>query len=73
MLHIIGRKDNTVKISGYRIDTKEIENLTSLGDIDQEIFKNFDYAFDGNGQTATKRSVESIRSIFKGFYCQLIA
>ena len=29
MLHIIGRKDNTVKISGYRIDTKEIENLTN--------------------------------------------
>ena len=29
MLHIIGRKDNTIKISGYRIDTKEIENLTN--------------------------------------------
>ena len=29
MLHIIGRKDNTVKISGYRIDAKEIENFTN--------------------------------------------
>ena len=25
-LHILGRKDSTVKISGYRVDLKEIEN-----------------------------------------------
>jgi acyl-coenzyme A synthetase/AMP-(fatty) acid ligase len=29
MLHIIGRKDNTIKVSGYRVDAKEIENLTN--------------------------------------------
>ena len=29
LLHIIGRKDNTIKISGYRVDVKEIENLTN--------------------------------------------
>ena len=28
-LHIIGRKDNTIKISGYRVDTLEIENLVN--------------------------------------------
>jgi|TARA_Y100000310_G_scaffold345474_1_gene465386 acyl-coenzyme A synthetase/AMP-(fatty) acid ligase len=28
-LHIVGRKDNTIKISGYRIDAKEIENYTN--------------------------------------------
>ena len=27
-LHIIGRTDNTAKISGYRVDLKEIENVT---------------------------------------------
>ena len=27
--YIIGRKDNTIKISGYRVDVKEIENLTN--------------------------------------------
>lgn len=29
-LHIVGRKDNTIKISGYRVDTKEIENMINL-------------------------------------------
>lgn len=29
-LHIIGRKDNTIKISGYRVDTLEVENLINL-------------------------------------------
>ena len=27
-LHIIGRSDTTIKISGYRVDLKEIENIT---------------------------------------------
>ena len=27
-LHIIGRTDTTIKISGYRVDLKEIENIT---------------------------------------------
>lgn len=27
-LHIIGRADTTIKISGYRVDLKEIENIT---------------------------------------------
>lgn len=29
-LHIVGRKDNTIKISGYRVDTLEVENLVNL-------------------------------------------
>ena len=29
-LHIIGRKDNTIKISGYRIDTLEIESFVNM-------------------------------------------
>lgn len=29
-LHIIGRKDNTIKISGYRVDTLEVENLVNM-------------------------------------------
>ena len=29
-LHIIGRKDNTIKISGFRIDVLEIENLINF-------------------------------------------
>ncbi len=29
-LHIIGRKDNTIKISGYRVDTLEVENLINM-------------------------------------------
>ena len=38
MLHIIGRKDNSIKISGYRIDTKEIENLTNqINKIDNSV------------------------------------
>ena len=28
-LHILGRKDNTIKISGYRVDTLEVENLVN--------------------------------------------
>ena len=28
-LHIIGRKDNTIKISGYRVDALEVENLVN--------------------------------------------
>lgn len=27
-LHIIGRSDSTIKISGYRVDLKEVENIT---------------------------------------------
>lgn len=29
-LHIIGRKDNTLKISGYRIDALEVENIVNM-------------------------------------------
>ena len=29
-LHIIGRKDNTIKISGFRVDTLEVENLVNI-------------------------------------------
>lgn len=29
-LHIIGRKDNTIKISGFRIDVLEVENLINF-------------------------------------------
>ena len=29
-LHIIGRKDNTIKISGYRIDTLEVESFVNM-------------------------------------------
>jgi acyl-coenzyme A synthetase/AMP-(fatty) acid ligase len=29
-LHIIGRKDNTIKISGFRVDSLEIENLVNM-------------------------------------------
>jgi len=29
-LHIIGRKDNTLKFSGYRIDTLEVENIVNM-------------------------------------------
>ena len=32
-LHIVGRKDNTIKISGYRVDTLEVE---------KQIISNFD-------------------------------
>ena len=30
LLHIIGRKDNTIKISGFRVDTLEVETLINL-------------------------------------------
>ena len=29
-LHIIGRKDNTIKISGFRVDSLEVENLVNM-------------------------------------------
>ena len=29
-LHIIGRKDSTLKISGYRVDALEVENIVNL-------------------------------------------
>ena len=29
-LHIIGRKDNTIKISGYRVDALELEKIVIL-------------------------------------------
>lgn len=42
-LHILGRKDSTVKISGYRVDLKEIENtilnLTEVADCKAFIIK----------------------------------
>ena len=30
LLHIVGRKDNTIKISGYRVDAREVEKIVSL-------------------------------------------
>ena len=29
-LHIVGRKDNTIKISGYRVDVLELEKLITI-------------------------------------------
>ena len=30
LLHIVGRKDNTIKISGFRVDTLEVEALVNI-------------------------------------------
>ena len=69
-LHIVGRKDNTIKISGYRIDTLEIQNIVNkIPNVNNSLILSFNL-FDIKTlclaiETSTKLRIDVIKKILQ--------
>lgn len=59
-LYILGRKDNTVKISGYRVDTLEIQNIVNKID---NISNSLVFALENYGQKMLCLAIETKKII----------
>ena len=59
-LYILGRKDNTVKISGYRVDTLEIQNIVNKIDY---ISNSLVFALENYGQKMLCLAIETKKII----------